>query len=152
MEMQFNIIRKYSAIPFKKTNKSGLHRFPSWVAPENKLHFFLVYYRCSFFFFFFTTDVLKLFSLSPLLGDLLKDRSWASLAWISHTICWKSHGYMWQLVVSQFISWSLQGAQGPVDGSISISQLQISGTSCQDCVLLFLPLLRPHLSALPSPR
>lgn len=103
--MQFNIIRKYSAIPFKKTNKSGLHPFSILGSTrENKLRFFLVYYRRSFFFFFFTTDVLKKsFSLSPLLGDLLKDRSWASFAWISHSICWKSHRYMWQLVISQLL-------------------------------------------------
>lgn len=87
MEMQLNIIRKYSAVPFKKTSQSGLH--PCSIlgsTSENKLHFFLVYYRCSFS--VFTTDVLKKsFSLSPLHSDLLKDRSWASFAWFSHSIC-----------------------------------------------------------------
>lgn len=82
----------------------GYIRFPSWVAPERTNCVSSLFITDVLFFFFFTTDVLKKsFSLSPLLGDLLKDRSWASFAWISHSICWKSHRYMWQLVISQLL-------------------------------------------------
>lgn len=152
MEIQLNIIRKYSIISFKKPNKSGLHPFPILSSTrEEQIAFLPGLLRV----------LKKSFSVSPLPSGLLEDGPWVLFAWISNSICWKNQFSRaigtcgsWSSA-SNFIPSSFQGTQGHLDDSISISQLQISGkycppNSCQCCLLLFLPPFCPHLSALPS--
>lgn len=151
MEIQLNIIRKYSIISFKKPNKSGLHPFPILGSTrEEQIAFLPGLLRV----------LKKSFSVSPLPSGLLEDGPWVLFAWISNSICWKNQFSRaigtcgsWSSA-SNFIPSSFQGTQGHVDDSISISQLQISGkycppNSCQCCLLLFLPPFCPHLSAPP---